>query len=122
MIEFGEQDSPVADEVMDVLKHYPDIDYRQLNKELVFSIRGLEIYPNRGKIYRGRKKINLTVKQYDLFCLPMLNFITCRQILIYKCRKERIKYVLENNSHINFDGVLFGLHRQDAFEEAGHTD
>lgn len=73
MIEFGEQDSPVADEVMDVLKHYPDIDYRQLNKELVFSIRGLEIYPNRGKIYRGRKKINLTVKQYDLFCLPVVN-------------------------------------------------
>lgn len=46
----------------------------------------------------------------------------CWHILRNKCMNERLKYVLENNSHFNFVDALFGLHRQDAFaEEAGHT-
>lgn len=73
MIEFGEQDSPVFDEVMDVLKRHPDFDCQQLNEDSVLSIRGLEIYPNRRKIYRGRKEISLTVKEYDLFYLLVVN-------------------------------------------------
>ena len=62
MIEFGEQDSPVIDEVMDVLKRHPDFDCQQLDDDSVLSIPGLEIYPNRRKIYRGRKEINLVAK------------------------------------------------------------
>ena len=64
---------------------------------------------------------------------PMPNFY---QVLVSSVKKllgvsqtpkiitnERIQYVLENNSHFNFAGVLFGLHRQDAFaKEAGHTN
>ena len=73
MIEFGEQDSPAFDEVMDVLKRHPDFDYQQLNEDSVLSIPGLEIYPNRRKIYRGRKEISLTVKEYDLFYLLVVN-------------------------------------------------
>ncbi len=73
MIEFGEQDSPAFDEVMDILKCHPDFDYQQLNEDSVLSIPGLEIYPNRRKIYRGRKEISLTVKEYDLFYLLVVN-------------------------------------------------
>lgn len=73
MIEFGEQDSPAFDEVMDVLKRHPDFDYQQLNEDSVLSIPGLEIYPNRRKIYRGRKEISLTVKEYGLFYLLVVN-------------------------------------------------
>lgn len=73
VIEFGEQDSPAFDEVMDVLKRHPAFDYQQLNEESVLSIPGLEIYPNRRKIYRGRKEITLTVKEYDLFYLLVVN-------------------------------------------------
>ncbi len=73
MIEFGEQDSAIFDEVMDILKRHPDFDYQQLNKDSVLSIPGLEIYPNRRKIYRGRKEISLTVKEYDLFYLLVVN-------------------------------------------------
>lgn len=73
MIEFGEQDSPAFDEVMDVLKRHPDFDYQQLNEDSVLSVPGLEIYPNRRKIYRGRKEISLTVKEYDLFYLLVVN-------------------------------------------------
>lgn len=73
MIEFGEQDSPAFDEVIDVLKRHPDFDYQQLNEDSVLSVPGLEIYPNRRKIYRGRKEISLTVKEYDLFYLLVVN-------------------------------------------------
>ena len=73
MIEFGEQDSPAFDEVMDVLKRHPDFDYQQLNEDSVLSVPGLEIYPNRRKIYRCRKEISLTVKEYDLFYLLVVN-------------------------------------------------
>ncbi len=73
MIEFGEQDSLAFDEVMDVLKRRPDFDCQQLNEDSVLSIPGLEIYPSRRKIYRGRKKISLTVKEYDLFYLLVAN-------------------------------------------------
>lgn len=39
----------------------------------MLSIPGLEIYPNRRKIYRGRKEISLMVKEYDLFYLLVVN-------------------------------------------------
>ena len=55
MIEFGEQDSPAFDEVMDVLKRHPDFDYQQLNEDSVLSIPGLEIYPNRRKNRQNRE-------------------------------------------------------------------
>lgn len=53
LVEFSEQDSSVFDEVMEVLKRYPDFEYQQLNEDSVLSVPGLEIYPNRRKIYRG---------------------------------------------------------------------
>lgn len=73
VIEFDEQDSPVFDEVMDVLRRHPDFECQQLNDDSVLSIPGLEIYPNRRKIYRGREEISLTVKEYDLFYLLVVN-------------------------------------------------
>ena len=66
MIEFNGQDSPAFDEVMEVLKRYPDFDYVQMNDDSILSVPGLEIYPSRRKIYRGRKEISLTAKEYDL--------------------------------------------------------
>ena len=73
MIEFNGQDSPAFDEVMEVLKRYPDFDYVQMNDDSILSVPGLEIYPSRRKIYRGRKEISLTAKEYDLFYLLVVN-------------------------------------------------
>ena len=58
---------------MDVLKRHLDFDYQQLNEDSVLSIPGLEIYPTRRKIYRSRKEISLTVKEYGLFYLLVVN-------------------------------------------------
>lgn len=73
MVEFNEDDAPVFDEVMEILKRHPDFEYLQMKDDSVLPIPGLEIYPDRRKIYRGRKEINLTVKEYDIFYLLMVN-------------------------------------------------
>lgn len=73
MVEFSENDTPVFDEVMEVLKRHPDFEYLRLKDEEMLPVPGLEIYPDRRKIYRGRKEINLTVKEYDLFYLLVVN-------------------------------------------------
>ena len=52
MIEFGEQDFPAFNKMIDVLKRHPDFDYQQLNEDSVLPIPRLEISPNRRKIYQ----------------------------------------------------------------------
>lgn len=73
MVEFNEDDASVFDEVMEILKRHPDFEYLQMKDESVLPVPGLEIYPDRRKIYRGRKEINLTVKEYDIFYFLVVN-------------------------------------------------
>ena len=73
LIEFTEEDSAVFDEVMAVLNNYPYFEKMQLKEETVLSFHGLEIYPDRRKIYCDRKEINLTVKEYGLLSLLIAN-------------------------------------------------
>ena len=73
VIEFNDQDSSVFDEVMAVLKHHSAFEQLRFNEENVLSLPGLEIYPDRRKIYRNRREINLTAKEYDLLCLLVAN-------------------------------------------------
>ncbi len=44
-----------------------------MNEDSILSVQRLEIYPSRRKIYRGRKEISLTAKEYDLFYLLVVN-------------------------------------------------
>ena len=83
MIRCTEQDSSAFDEVMEVLKRYPDFETMRLSDESVLSFPGLEIYPDRRKAYRDRREINLTAKEYDLLCLLVTNkgrVLTYKQI------------------------------------------
>lgn len=73
VIEFNNQDSAVFDEIIDVLKQHPDFERLRLKNESMVSLPGLEIYPDRRKIYRDRREINLTAKEYDLLCLLVAN-------------------------------------------------
>lgn len=73
MVEFNEDDAPVFNEVMEILKRHPYFEYLQMKDDSVLPVPGLEIYPDRRKIYRGRKEINLTVKEYDIFYLLVVN-------------------------------------------------
>jgi len=73
LIEVSGQDTDIFDEVVELLKRYPEFEKLQISGEPVLSLPGLEIYPDRRKIYRGRQEINLTAKEYDLLCLLVAN-------------------------------------------------
>lgn len=73
VIEFNEQDASVFDEVIGVLKRYPDFEHMPLSKETVLSLPGLEIYPDRRKVYRDHSEINLTTKEYDILYFLVAN-------------------------------------------------
>lgn len=73
IIEFNGKDTSVFDEMLAILRHAPNFEYIQKNDEMILSISGLEIYPSRRKIYRGRQEISLTAKEYDLFYFLVVN-------------------------------------------------
>ncbi len=73
VLELQEQDSDIFDEIMEVINRHPDIEYLRIKDEPMLSLPGLEIYPGRRKIYRDRREINLTTKEYDLLCLLAAN-------------------------------------------------
>lgn len=73
VIEFSDQDTAAFDEVMNVLKRYPDFENLCLKEEQVLTLPGLELYPERRKIFRDRREIHLTAKEYDLLCLLVAN-------------------------------------------------
>lgn len=61
------------EEIMDVLKKYPDFERYEIQNETQYTLPGLEIYPERRKIYRNRQEIHLTAKEYELLCLLVAN-------------------------------------------------
>ena len=58
---------------MSVLKRYPAFEQVQINSEAILELPGLEIYPERRKVFRDRREINLTTKEYKLLCLLAAN-------------------------------------------------
>lgn len=83
MIEFKDQELAAFEEVMDLLKQYSDFEVIHPATETVVSIPGLDIYPERRKIYRDQHEIALTTKEYDLLYLLVTNkghVITYEQI------------------------------------------
>lgn len=73
VLELKDQDSPIFDKIMEVVECCPDIEHIKIKDESVLSLPGLEIYPGRRKIYRDRREINLTAKEYDLLSLLVAN-------------------------------------------------
>ena len=73
MIEFKEQDFTVFDEIMAVLKRYPDLEKLYLDDEKVTVLPGLEIRPERRKIYSKSHEISMTKKEFDIFYLLAVN-------------------------------------------------
>ncbi len=87
LIEFQKEDSIAFNEVMAVLKHYPDFENISLNEETVIFLPGLTIYPEQRKIYRDRQKIHLTAKEYEILCLLVSNK---GQVLTYAQIYEKV--------------------------------
>lgn len=73
IIEFTEHNSSAFDEIVEVLRKHPDFEYLRLKDEPMVSLPGLEIYPGQRKIYRDRREINLTAKEYEILTLLVAN-------------------------------------------------
>ncbi len=73
VLELHDPDSSIFDEIMEVVNRHPNIEYLRVKDEPMLSLPVLEIYPGRRKIYRDRREINLTTKEYDLLCLLAAN-------------------------------------------------
>ena len=69
LIEFDDQDKDVFDEIMRALERHPAFERMKLNSESLVSLPGLDIYPERRKVYCGGKETKLTVKEYELLKL-----------------------------------------------------
>lgn len=87
VIEFKNEDSAMFDEIMAMLKQFSDFEHFRLNKETVLSLPGLEIYPDRRKVYRDREEIGLTAKEYEILCLLVANK---GQVITYEQIYQRI--------------------------------
>ena len=77
VIEFDEKDAPVYDEIMRALKRHPAFDRLRVSSvsisDAVLELPGLEIRPDRRKVFRDWREIDLTTKEYDLLCLLAAN-------------------------------------------------
>ena len=73
ILEFDDNELNIYEEIMGVVKKHPDIKRYELRIESALCLPGLEIYPDRRKIYRDRREINLTVKEFDILCYLVAN-------------------------------------------------
>lgn len=72
-MEYTDDERFIFDEVMEILKKHPEFQKYEMQNESKWTLPGLEIYPNRRKIYCNGKEIYLTTKEYELFCLLVAN-------------------------------------------------
>jgi len=73
IVEFTERDDSAFDEVMRVLNQHSNFEQLQLKNMPMLSLPGLNIYPDRCKVYRNNNVINFTTKEYEIFYLLVIN-------------------------------------------------
>lgn len=73
MLEFTDSEINIFNEMMEVVKRHPDFKRYEVRMETALQLPGLEIYPDRRKIYRDRREISLTVKEFDILCFLAAN-------------------------------------------------
>lgn len=73
VIEFEDQELSVFDEIIRNLERHSAFEKLKIKDETVQSLPGLEIHPQSRKIYRDRREIHLTTKEFDLLNLLVAN-------------------------------------------------
>lgn len=73
IVEFSERDDSAFDEVMQILNQQPNFKQYKLKDISMLSLPGLDIYPDRRKVYRNSNEINLTTKEFEIFYLLVVN-------------------------------------------------
>ena len=72
-MEFDDTDMSIFDELMEVVRKHPDFNRYEVRLKSALQLPGLEIYPDRRKIYRDSREISLTAKEFDILCFLAAN-------------------------------------------------
>lgn len=73
ILEISDNECNIFDEMMGIIKKYPDIKSYELKMESALRLPGLEIYPDRRKVYCDRREVRLTAKEFDIICFLVAN-------------------------------------------------
>lgn len=72
-MEFTDNESAAFSDIMNMLQKYQDFRRYTLKDEVILSLPGLEIRPERRKIYSNSHEISMTKKEFDIFYLLAVN-------------------------------------------------
>ncbi len=72
-MDIRDDETAFFDEVMERVGRHSGIERYELKREAALRFPGLEIYPERRKIYREKKEVSLTAKEFDILCLLAVN-------------------------------------------------
>lgn len=70
-MELNDEEKVVFEEMISRLQ--PKLETWELSKEPVLSLPGLEIYPDRRKVYHDQQEIELNIKEFSLLSLLTAN-------------------------------------------------
>jgi DNA-binding response OmpR family regulator len=68
-----EDEKKVFEDFLSFLQLHPELKKWELSSEPVLSLVGLNIYPDRYKVYHDEKEIKLNTKEFSLLCLLVVN-------------------------------------------------
>ena len=72
-MEFSDYESAAFSDIMSMLQKYSDFRRYTLKDEVILSLPGMEICPERRKIYSNSHEISMTKKEFDMFYLLSVN-------------------------------------------------
>ena len=102
IVEFTERNGSAFDEVMQVLNQHSNFEQLQLKNMPMLSLPGLDIYPDRRKVYRNSNEINLTTKEFEIFYLLVINK---GQVLTYDQIYHKVDRQAQERSHRLIEGM-----------------
>lgn len=73
VLKLQEDETDVFEQILSILQAHPEIKKSELVSEPMLSLPGLEIYPDRRKVFRNRQEIHLTAKEYAILMLLAAN-------------------------------------------------
>ena len=72
-MELQDHDYKTFDEILTLLRSHVELEKYKLIEEPILSLPGLEIYPGKRKVFRNRREVQLTPKEYEILLLLVTN-------------------------------------------------
>ena len=73
IMELEDKDKGAFEDFLSLLRLHPELKTWEIDLEPILSLPGLQIYPDRRKIYHGQREIELNTKEFALLCLLVTN-------------------------------------------------